>query len=273
MNKTAEIFVGLPWQVIETVKNAYGHPLRDVVVDTFRTEREAMQHMQHLEQQTGKYAWGNVPTSDFRVNYEKSAGPRHAGAGVSPEQLYRGIRNGLIKMGRDIAKKFGYNNVDLKYGKSELNGTVSGHPVRIYYEILRASNGETSGLPVLIVDGVKYARFMRPVEEKLSELIIDNTFGVAASELVKIAKSLVGMIDPQLLSDPRQDHLLGIAIRDAGLELVEMIQLGDGSEEYVAKQEKFARDAARVLGFKFHIKTSFREAVEDLIWETADAHM
>jgi hypothetical protein len=44
----------------------------------------------------------------------------------------------------------------VSYKNWTLTGTVSGHPVEVFFRILRASNGEVAGFPVLVVDGKTY---------------------------------------------------------------------------------------------------------------------
>ena len=118
----------------------------------------------------------------------KTAKELTAGAGISDEELYRHIRNGLLSIARDISRKF--PDSSLKYGNRELVGTVAGHTVKVFYEILRASNAETAGLPVLVVDGKVHSRFYGNVADKLEKVI---GIPVAASEeLKRIAKEVMG---------------------------------------------------------------------------------
>ncbi len=98
-----------------------------------------------------------------------------AGAGISDSVLYRKIRNALLSTARKISRI--YPDAQLNYANRQLSGTVLGHKIRTFYEILRASNGEVAGLPVLIIDGKQYDRFYQPVEEKIKDVI-----GVTGSE-------------------------------------------------------------------------------------------
>ena len=104
-----------------------------------------------------------------REQKESEAGPKIAGGGMSPEQLYRGIRNGLLAIARKVSRLF--PNVNLRYGDRQLTGTVAGHDVKVFYDIYRASNGEVAGLPVIVLDGKRYDKFYRNVEDKLQELL------------------------------------------------------------------------------------------------------
>jgi len=120
------------------------------------------------------------------VDRIKEASEKTAGAGLSDKQIYERTRNGLARIMSDIVRK--YPSAELRYGNRELNGTVEGRNVKIYYEILRASNGEVAGMPVIVLDGHKYGRFHGDVTEKLTALL--ELTSKAASALVRTSGKL-----------------------------------------------------------------------------------
>ena len=110
---------------------------------------------------------------------------REAGGGISPSQLYERIRRGLQGMIRDISRKF--PETSLRYADRQITGTVAGHDVEIFYNVLRASNGEVAGLPVINFDGKQYANIYGNIVDKLEELIGEPVVAsskTAARELV-----------------------------------------------------------------------------------------
>ena len=114
---------------------------------------------------------------------------REAGGGISPSQLYERIRRGLQGMIRDISRKF--PETSLRYADRQITGTVAGHDVEIFYNVLRASNGEVAGLPVINFDGKQYANIYGNIVDKLEELIGEPVVAsskIAARELVAAAR-------------------------------------------------------------------------------------
>ena len=127
---------------------------------------------------------------------------RLAGGGIDPKRLYEKVRRGLLGTAREIGRK--YPDASFKYGDSQIVGTVAGHTVTIYYDILRASNGEVAGMPVVIFDGKKHEKFYRNVADKVAELIGEP---VTASIIVK-----------------KLDHVTGKDILEAYVSLYEPIE-------------------------------------------------
>ena len=78
---------------------------------------------------------------------------KDAGAGLSDSQLYGRIKRQLEKAIREIKQRF--PNADLHYVNREVKGKVNDHEVWFFYKVLHASNGETAGFPVIIIDRYK----------------------------------------------------------------------------------------------------------------------
>ena len=85
-------------------------------------------------------------------------------AGLSDKQIYRRVCNWLHQIWNDLHKRFG-SGTKLRYTNRTLVGEIQGVAVEIYYSILRASNGEVAGLPV--VKMAKVSLYDGPVCERL----------------------------------------------------------------------------------------------------------
>ena len=153
---------------------------------------------------------------------------KEAGGGISNEMLYQKIRRGLISTARDISRK--YPDADLKYGDRELNGTVAGHSVKIFYEVLRASNGEVAGLPVIVLDGKRYERFYRNVADKLQELI-GNPIEASGAKMNKVASKF--NVGDYVMQAGYLDTLYGLVvdIKDGVPVIVGTILYGVGTPQ------------------------------------------
>ena len=132
-----------------------------------------------------------------------------AGGGISDSSLYGKLKRALLSSIRDIERNF--INVKLNYSNREVNGTVDGHTVQFFFSILRASNGEVFGLPVLTVDGKKRDRFYGKISDELAKAL-KETGGKAASvkvakELVKLARELVGAAGPLTLLEELKGNI------------------------------------------------------------------
>ncbi len=85
-------------------------------------------------------------------------------AGLSDKQIYRRVYNRLHQIWNDLYKRYG-DAVKLRYKNRTLIGEVRGVAVEVYYSILRASNGEVAGLPVVKL--AKVNLYDSPTNERL----------------------------------------------------------------------------------------------------------
>jgi len=81
----------------------------------------------------------------------------------------------------------------LRYGNKELNGTIEGRNVKIYYRIIRASNGEVAGLPVIVLDGQKYDDFdgyftEKTITDKLGKLLSSTSKAAASGTRLSLVR-------------------------------------------------------------------------------------
>jgi len=67
-------------------------------------------------------------------------------AGLSDKAIYGRVYRRLRGILRDLYERYG-DACNMRYANRELAGEIKGVAVRVYYSILRASNGECAGLP------------------------------------------------------------------------------------------------------------------------------
>jgi hypothetical protein len=125
------------------------------------------------------------------VDRIKEASEKTAGAGLSDKQIAERIYRGLNRMAQIIKHEFPSST--LRYGNKELNGTIEGRNVKIYYRIIRASNGEVAGLPVIVLDGQKYDDFdgyftEKTITDKLGKLLSSTSKAAASGTRLSLVR-------------------------------------------------------------------------------------
>lgn len=241
MNKIAD--KNKPWKVIETVLNAYGHKLRDEVVAEFASEHEARDHERKLQAPVHNFAWStNTPSQQFNTTFDRTAVASEI-VKIAKELIAREPRIDIL---RRIVERHQYEKID---------GMVI--------------DVQTAQLLVQMYDILtKRGSDMSTFEKAPLTRLVDLGW--------RSVKGSVRVTQPQLLSDLHQDHQLGIAIDAAAMKLVDMAQMDDFDHSFpstVEEREKFVKDTARVLGYKFRLSTNLHEAIADLIWEKADTYL
>jgi hypothetical protein len=175
-----------------------------------------------------------------------------AGAGPTKEQLYRKIRQALLRSIQEITRKF--PNAVLKCGKSEVSGTVEGHEVRLYYKLSYASNGEVAGFPTLVVDGRGMESFSGKVVDQLEKMLAGRTASetkkgttmnkiAVADELVKIAKELAAV------GTTGWDAIIGGGNKGGKVSLRRHVSLGGfyPIQQLTSILERYEKDATDIL--------------------------
>ena len=127
------------------------HDPDEILLDAAQTVAMKSMMTAKVASRRGKVA-ATFHTGDAKV--ARSDAEKTAGAGLSQEQINQKVYSFLQKAKREIHQRFPAS--DLKYANGQLSGDIAGHSVQLFYRIIRASNGEVAGLPMLVVDRVAH---------------------------------------------------------------------------------------------------------------------